>query len=243
MNSKRALVTGGSRGIGRVIVKQLIEEGYFVNFTFLNSEKEAKSLETEHPNRCQGDKVNGCSPYEVNEYLKTICDENNPITVLINNAGITRDSLVKDSDWVDFKETLDTNLGGCFNFCRSILPYMIKARKGDIINISSLASDNVRIGNAFYGTSKIAINRFSENLALEMARFNIAVNVIAPGFVETDLIKDHLDLKTRKELLKQIPIRRFTKSEEIAEAVILLLSRKPLLIGATLPVGGGGHLS
>jgi 3-oxoacyl-[acyl-carrier protein] reductase len=123
-----------------------------------------------------------------------------------------------------------------------VLPGMRRARFGDIVTISSLASRNVRVGNSLYGAAKVAVERFSETLAVECARSNIAVNVIAPGFVETEMTAEHLDDRTRRDLLSRIPLRRFTASREIAEAVLMLVARKPLLIGAVVPVGGGGHL-
>lgn len=238
---KKALVTGGSRGIGKVLVKQLIDEGYFVHFTFLNSLDE-KVFNDEYSKYCEGRRVDGRNPLEVQDYINEISTDDSPITVLINNAGITRDNLIKDSCYEDLKETLDTNLGGCYNYSHAVLPYMIREKQGDIINISSLATQNIRNGNAFYGASKSAINRFSETLALEVARFNIAVNVVSPGFIETDLIKSQLDPKKRRELLKQIPLKKFTKAEEVAQIVAFLLKRQPTLIGTIIPVGGGGHL-
>lgn len=239
----RAIVTGGTRGIGRTIVENLIKEGYYVDFTYLNSKNDSESLEKEFKGYCRGTKVNGCNRIEVNKYIEEISKEDNPITVLINNAGITKNAFIKDGTWEDYKDTLDTNLGGTFNFCKELMPQMIKARKGDIVNISSLATGNIRMGNGFYGTSKSAIERFSKSLAIESARLNIAVNVVAPGFVETDIIKDIIqDQKARIELLKQIPLRRFTKPQEVAEAVLFLIRRTPLLIGAVIPVGGGGQL-
>jgi 3-oxoacyl-[acyl-carrier protein] reductase len=238
----RALVTGGTRGIGRVIVRRLIEDGYFVEFTYLHSESAAAELEAEFPGKCRGRRVDSRKADEVQAYLADITAEEMPLTVLVNNAGITRDALVKDGAWEEFKETLEVNLGGTFHFARGLAPHMIKARHGDMIMISSLAARNVRAGNAFYGSSKAAIDRLSETLAVELARFNIAVNVIAPGFVETELTEELLDDKARRELLREIPLRRFTQADEVADAVLFLLSRKPLLVGATLPLGGGGHL-
>jgi len=239
----RAIVTGGTRGIGRIIVENLIKEGYFVDFTYLNSKDDSDALEEEFKGYCRGTKVNGSNRDEVKKYIEEISEDDNHIKVLVNNAGITKNALIKDGTWEEYKDTIDTNLGGTFNFCKEIMPQMIKARGGDVINISSLATGNIRMGNGFYGASKCAIERFSKSLALESARLNIAVNVVAPGFVETDIIKDIIqDQKARVELLKQIPLRRFTKPQEVAEAVLFLIRRTPLLIGAVIPVGGGGQL-
>lgn len=215
-----------------------------MEFTYLNSAEGALELEGQYPGKCRGSQVDGGNENEVKEYVKRISD--NPgsrIVLLVNNAGITQDVLIKDSKWSDYERTMNSNLGAAVNFCREVLPVMIKNRYGDIVNISSLASQNIRNGNAFYGTSKIAVERFSKSLALESVRFNVAVNVVAPGFVETDLIKGMIKDNTKKrELLKQIPRKKFTQPEEVADAVNFLISRKPLLIGAVLPLGGGGHL-
>lgn len=239
----RAIVTGGTRGIGRVIVENLIKEEYFVDFTFLNSRNDSDTLEEEFKGYCRGTRVNGGNRDEVRRYIEEISEDGNPITVLVNNAGITKNALIKDGTWEEYKDTMDTNVGGTFNFCKEVIPQMIKAHRGDIINISSLATGNIRVGNGFYGTSKSAIERFSKSLALESARLNIAVNVVAPGFVETDIIKDIIqDPKARIELLKQIPLRKFTKPQEVAEVILFLIRRTPLLIGAVIPVGGGGQL-
>jgi 3-oxoacyl-[acyl-carrier protein] reductase len=242
MLKQRAIVTGATRGIGRVIAVRLMELGYFVEFTFIRSFEDAMRLEQEYEGRCRGMQVDSRSKEAIDEYVSRIAAFGDPIGVLVNNAGITYDSLVKDGNWDEFQETIETNLGGPFHFSRALIPHMVRARKGDIIMISSLASDNVRIGNAFYGTTKAALNRLSETLAAELARFNIAVNIISPGFVETELIGEKLTDEKRRELLREIPIKRFTAAEEVADAVEFLLQRKPLLVGANLPLGGGGQL-
>lgn len=242
---KIAIVTGGTRGIGCTLVRKLIEVGFYVEFTYLNSAEGALELEGQYPGKCRGIQVDGGNENEVREYVKRITDDpGSRIVLLVNNAGITQDVLIKDSKWSDYERTMNSNLGATVNFCREVLPVMIRNRYGDIVNISSLASQNIRNGNAFYGTSKIAVERFSKSLALESVRFNVAVNVVAPGFVETDLIKGMIKDNTKKrELLKQIPRKKFTQPEEVADAVNFLISRKPLLIGAVLPLGGGGHLT
>ncbi|WP_338553880.1 SDR family oxidoreductase [Paenibacillus sp. KS-LC4] len=238
---KRAVVTGGTRGIGKVITERLIAAGYFVDFTFVQSYEHAEELERRYAGKCRGAKVDSRHPEEVRKYIENISSAE-PITVLVNNAGITFNALAKEGTWEDFQDTLNINLGGSFHFCKELIPQMNRARNGDIIMISSLASDNVRVGNAYYGTSKAAVNRFTETLAIELARMNIACNIISPGFVETDLVKELLTDEKRRELLKEIPLRRFTLPEEVADAVMFLLGRKPLLIGANIPLGGGGHL-
>ncbi|SFR57288.1 SDR family NAD(P)-dependent oxidoreductase [Anaeromicropila populeti] len=242
--NKLAIVTGGSRGIGKAIVEKLIAEQYFVEFTYVSSKDEAANLEMTYPGKCKAALVDGKDSDQVDLFVKSVVEKHNGrIDLLVNNSGITQDVLIKDSTYNDYRNTFDNNVGATFNFSKTVLPVMMKNRYGNIINISSLATNNIRYGNAFYGTSKAAIERFSKSLALEAIRFNVAVNVIAPGFVETDLIKRMTeDMKTRKELISQIPRRKFTQPEEVADLVKFLADRKPLLIGAIIPLGGGGQL-
>lgn len=242
-NIKHAVVTGGTRGIGKKIVETLIQNNYFVDFTYINSQSAANELTQKYEGKCRATKVDGSNPQEVKEYMELVKDKGNT-TVLINNAGITINSLLKDSSVEDIEKIMKTNLGGVIHFCTEAIPQMLKEKKGDIINISSLASQNIRAGNGLYGMSKSAIERYSEGLALEMARFNIATNIISPGYVETDIIKNLIcNPEEKKKILKSIPLRKFTQEQDIADAIVFLLSRKPMLIGANLPIGGGGQLA
>ncbi|EWY36596.1 hypothetical protein N825_09755 [Skermanella stibiiresistens SB22] len=238
---KLAIVTGGSRGIGRVITAVLVEAGYDVRFTYRTSGEEARSLEAELPGRVRGSSVDGTDAGAVSTFVGMVQDEGD-IALLVNNAGVTKDNLVDRIGADEVRSVIDNNLCATVHFCRSVLPRMRRARFGDIVNISSLASGNVRPGNALYGASKAAVERFTQSLAIECARSNIAVNTVAPGFVETELTASFLDGQARRDLLARIPLRHLTTAREVAEAVLLLAARRPLLIGVTLPVGGGGHI-
>ena len=150
MNSDRiAIVTGGTRGIGRDIVRHLIEEGFFVHFTYLSSGENSKLLEDQFRGQCKGTSVDGCVEQNVRGYIAEIANDNQKIAVMVNNAGITVDYLIKDAEWVKYQKIFEVNVGGVFNFSRAVLPIMMKQRYGDIINISSLATHNIRMGNSF----------------------------------------------------------------------------------------------
>ena len=241
MPARLAIVTGGSRGIGRVLVKSLVEAGYDVRFTFRTSEAEARSLEEELPGRCRGSGVDGTDASAVSAFVGSVQAEG-PVSLLVNNAGITRDNLVDRVGADEVSSVIDNDLCATVHFCRAVLPQMRRVRYGDIVSISSLASGNVRPGNAMYGASKAALERFGQSLAVECARSNIAVNTVAPGFVETELTAGFLDGPARRDLLSRIPLRRLTTAAEVADAVLMLAARRPLLIGVTLPVGGGAHI-
>ena len=237
-----AVVTGGTRGIGRAIVERLIALGYFVEFTYINSSGLSEELEARFEGCCRGTRVDGSDSGAVYSFVADLL-ERSDVAALVNNAGITRDALIKDASWTTVNETFEVNFGSAFSFSTSLLKHMMQRRCGDIVMISSLAAVNVRQGNAFYGASKAALDRLTASLSFEAARFGVAVNTIAPGYVDTELIRDHLDAAARRELLREIPLRRFTRPEEVADAVAFLLSRRPMLIGATLPIGGGGHIA
>jgi 3-oxoacyl-[acyl-carrier protein] reductase len=236
-----AIVTGGSRGIGRAIVKRLANENFYVHFTYRTSQSYGLDLEQEFYGQCKGYCVDSSNSTAVIELVHQI-ERISPISLLVNNAAITTKNVAIDQfDWHDYKTVMDVNVGGIFNLCKAVIPGMRKVGKGDIINISSLSSFNIRKGNILSGASKAAVNRFSLGLAYECAPFNIAVNVVAPGYVETEN-KPFLE-KNRRVTLENIPIHRITAKEEIADAIMMLVSRQPLLIGTIIPVGGGVHLN
>jgi 3-oxoacyl-[acyl-carrier protein] reductase len=238
---KVAIVTGGSRGIGAGIVRALVRTDYDVRFTFRTSDEQARQLEGELGGRCRGRAVDGADPAAVAGYVAEI-EAEGPVALLVNNAGVSHDSLVDRIEDDHVREVFGSSLYSAINFSRAVIPLMRRARHGDVVNISSLASANVRPGNAVYGAAKAALERFSLSLALECARSNVAVNVVAPGFVETEMTKAVLTDEARRELLQRIPLRRLTTVEDVADAVLMLTSRRPLFIGAILPVGGGGQL-
>jgi 3-oxoacyl-[acyl-carrier protein] reductase len=236
-----ALVTGGTRGIGRAIAERLLRDGWRVHVTYRGDVAAARAAMEANGPGLTASQVNGTDAAAVAAFVAAL-EAEGPVSLLVNNAGQSVDRLVHQATPHDAAAVFDANVMAAMAFCRAVLPCMQRRRCGDIVNISSLAAGNVRAGNAFYGASKAALDRFSATLALEAIRFNIAVNTVAPGFVQTDLTSHMLTPEKKRALLLTIPSRRLTTVDEIADAVTFLVSRRPLLVGVVLPLGGGGHL-
>jgi len=228
---KHALVTGGSRGIGREIVKVLLSEGYAVW-----SLSRSKSEEHENLHYVGCDMADRSS---VEAALETVIKEAGTLDVLVNNAGITRDGLImrmKDEAW---DEVLAVNLTSVFLTCRRISRLMANQRKGSIINISSVVGIMGNGGQTNYAASKAGIIGFSKSLARELSARNVRVNVIAPGFIDTAMT-EVLSETLRLQIATQIPLGRIGKAEEVANAVAFLASEKASYItGQVLAVDGG----
>lgn len=240
--SKVALVTGGTRGIGKQIAIKLAKSGYNIA---LNYRKENENLaktknEIEALNvQClcvQGD----VSSFEDCENLaKKIIEKMGSIDVLVNNAGITKDMLLMRMKEEDFRQVIDVNLVGTFNVTKNVIPYMMKVRTGRIINISSVVGVSGNAGQTNYAASKAGIIGFTKSLAKEVASRNILVNAVAPGFIETnmtDVLKDEI----KEEISKSIPLKRIGTAEEVANVVEFLASEESAYItGQVIQVDGG----
>jgi NAD(P)-dependent dehydrogenase (short-subunit alcohol dehydrogenase family) len=238
---KIAIVTGGTRGLGRKITERLIESDYFVHFTYINSTELAEELYNKYPQSCKGTKVNGAQPEEVDKYIDDILSSGT-VDTLINNAGVSSEGLITNLSWNDIQYDLNVNFGGVFNFSHAIMKSMIKNKYGNIINISSLAATNIRAGNSTYGISKSAIDRFSLALAQELARFNVAVNIISPSFFESDMTRSYLTEDMLSEIKKNIPTKKLVRIEDVVDAVMCLCERKIRLYGVVLPISNGAHI-
>lgn len=240
--SKVALITGATRGIGKQIALTLAKEGYDI---VINYRKENEDLENTQKELAeigvevlavQGDVSN----YEDCErFVKQVIEKFGHIDVLVNNAGITRDSLLIRMKEEDFKQVVDTNLGGTFNVTKNVISYMMKAHSGRIINISSVVGVAGNAGQTNYSASKAGIIGFTKSLAKEVASRNILVNAIAPGFIETDMT-GVLKEEIRNEIAKNIPIKRMGSAEEVAKVVKFLASEDSSYItGQVINVDGG----
>ncbi|HEX7982313.1 MAG TPA: SDR family oxidoreductase [Duganella sp.] len=238
---RTALVTGGTRGIGRAIVERLLAAGWRVHATYRHDAAAARALLAGAGPGLSVHQIDGADAEAVAGFVQGL-DADDPIGLLVNNAGQSLDQFAHQAAPAAVAALFDANVLAAMHYCRALLPAMQRRRGGDIVNISSLASVNVRHGNAFYGASKAALERFGAGLALEAIRFGIAVNTVAPGYVETELIANMLTPEKKRALLASIPARRLTAAGEIADAVEFLASRRPLLVGVVLPLGGGGHL-
>lgn len=237
-----ALITGGSRGIGRAIVKAFAAEGAKVAFVYKGSQTAADSLVKEVQEAggtvlaLQADVTEAGSGQTCFERLEK---EWGGVDILVNNAGVIRDDLFVRMEPEAWNTVLATNLGGVYNFCRAVAYPMMKKRKGRIINVSSVAADYVNPGQTNYAASKGAINAFTRALAVELASRGVTVNAIAPGFIETDM-SEAVRNKAGDLIKKFIPMKRIGQPEDIARVAVFLASADSgYLTGQVLTVDGG----
>jgi len=242
LKGKRVLVTGGSRGIGASICKAFAAMGadVIVNFA-ANHEAAEKVVQAITREGVKAMKIQAdVSDYkQVRKMFKKIISEFGGLDVLVNNAGITRDKLLLKMNSEDWEKVIATNLTSVYNCCREAAKIFVKQRSGKIINISSVVGLHGNTGQANYSASKAGIIGFSKSLAKELASRNVAVNVIAPGFIETDMTDD-LPEKAKATLFKQIPLGRPGKPEEVAHlAVFLASNRADYITGQVISIDGG----
>ena len=234
---KVAIVTGGSRGIGRAMVQRLAAEGARVAFTFIQN----KTLADEVAN---GETIVGYQADVTNfeqakDLVKQVKEKFGRIDILVNNAGITRDKLLAMMSEKDWDDVIDTNLKGAFNLSKPVVGVMIRQRSGTILNVTSISGIVGMPGQVNYSSSKAGMIGFTKALAKEMAKANITVNALALGFVETDMTAV-LNEDYRAKALAQIPLNRFGKAENMADVALFLLSDKANYItGQVIQVDGG----
>jgi 3-oxoacyl-[acyl-carrier protein] reductase len=237
-----ALVTGASRGIGKAIAEELGARGATVVGT-ATSEKGAAAISEYLGSRGTGMVLNVTDLDSISGVMDAITDQYGAITILVNNAGITRDNLMmrlKDEDW---DTIIDTNLSSVFRLSKAVLRGMMKARKGRIINIGSVVGSTGNPGQANYAAAKAGVLGFSKAMAREVGSRGITVNVVAPGFIDTDMTRELSD-DQRDALKASIPLNRLGEPQEIAKAVAFLSSPDAAYItGETLHVNGGMFMS
>jgi len=245
LTGKVALVTGASRGIGRAIALRLAEAGADVIVNYAGNEALAQAVVEQIASMGRSAckvRANVANPQEVQEMFQTILDQYGRLDVLVNNAGITRDNLLirlKEEEW---DEVIATNLKGVFNCIKAAARPMMKQRWGRIINISSVVGVLGNPGQANYAAAKAGVIGLTKTSARELASRNITVNVVAPGFIETDMT-DKLPEEVKTAMLNQIPLGRFGQVDDVAQLVCFLASDAAgYITGQTLHVDGGMYM-
>ena len=238
MTKQIALVTGASRGIGKAIAEKLTQDGFFVIGT-ATSDTGAELISAYLGGNGKGIKLDVANSDSIAEVIKKITDDFGTPTVLVNNAGITKDNLLmrmKDEEWDDI---INTNLTSIFRMSKAVLRGMMKVKTGRIINISSVVGFTGNAGQANYAAAKAGMIGFAKSMAKEVGSRNITINTVAPGFIDTDMTRE-LNDDIKNTLLGAIPLNRLGEAEEVAHAVAFLASAGAgYITGETLHVNGG----
>jgi 3-oxoacyl-[acyl-carrier protein] reductase len=239
---KVALVSGGSRGIGRAVVELFALDGMDVIFFYRDNEQAAQEVVAAVQSaggKCEAMRVDVTDAEGVAVAVERIVDSRGRIDVLVNNAGIVRDNILGLLEDEDIRAVLDTNVGGVFNVTRAVVRHMISKRSGRIVNLSSVAGEKGGRGQSNYAASKGAINAFTRAMAVELASRKITVNCVAPGVIETEMSQPVRDLAD-EQIKARILLRRYGQAQDVAHAVWFLASRfADYITGEVLHVDGG----
>ena len=241
---KVALVTGASRGIGRAIALALGARGATVIVTARSAEAAGRTADeiVTGGGNARPLVLDIADDRSVDAAMADLLREHATIPLLVNNAGITRDNLLMRMKKEDWNEVIDTNLSGIYRICRSLVPSMVKARYGRIVNITSVVARSGNPGQANYAAAKAGTEGFTRSLARELASRNITVNCVAPGFIDTDMTRTLTDAQ-RESLLTQVPMKRLGRPEDVAAGVTYLLSDQASYVtGITLDINGGMYM-
>ena len=242
LKDKVALITGGSRGIGRSICKSFAENGCSIAFTYNSSKESAETLIDElkeYNVKVKLYKSDASNYKDSIALLETVVTDFEKIDILVNNAGITKDNLLIRMDDSEFKDVIDINLGSVFNLTKASIKFFLKQREGSIINISSVVGIRGNAGQSNYAASKAGIIGFSKSIALELGSRNIRCNVIAPGFIETEMTGS-LPVEVVEKWKEIIPLKRSGKPNDVGNACVFLASDlSSYITGQVLQVDGG----
>ena len=242
LENKGAVVTGGSRGIGRAVAEALAAEGATVAVIYAGNTKAAedtvRAIE-EAGGKAFAVQCDVADEAAVTDMVKMVHEKLGTIDVFVNNAGITRDGLLMRMKREDWDAVLSTNLTGVYNCTKAVTKIMMKQRSGSIINMTSVVGETGNAGQAKYAAAKAGVIGFTKSVAKELASRNIRVNAVAPGCIDTDMTAVLSDA-VKEEMIKSIPLGRTAAPEEVAQAVVFLASQKAgYITGQTLNVDGG----
>jgi 3-oxoacyl-[acyl-carrier protein] reductase len=242
LEGKVAIITGASRGIGKAIAQEFVSQGATVAFTYRSSEEKARALEAElaaNGGQVQGFKSDASKMDEAENLVATVVDAFGTVDIVINNAGITDDTLLMRMSEEQWDRVIDVNLKSCFALTKAVMRTMLKARSGSIINVSSVVGVQGNAGQANYAASKAGILGYTKSVALELGSRNIRCNAIAPGFIETEMTAS-LDADTVQGWRDAIPLKRGGQPEDVAQLCTFLASDMSAYItGQTICVDGG----
>ncbi len=240
--NKIVLITGASRGIGKAIAEECVRQGATVAFTYLSSEEKARALEAEltaNGGKAKGFRSDASNFDQAQQLVDDVVAEFGTVDVLVNNAGITRDTLLMRMTEEQWDEVINTNLKSAFNLTKAVQKPMLKARSGSIINMSSVVGVKGNAGQANYAASKAGLIGFTKSIAAELGSRNIRCNAIAPGFIETEMT-DALNPEVVQGWRNGIPLKRGGQPIDVANATVFLASDMSAYItGQTLHVCGG----
>ena len=235
-----AIVTGGTRGIGRAISIMLKDAGYKVAATYHGNEEAAKAFTAEtgiHTYKWDVANFDACQ-----KGVAQVAADLGPVDIVVNNAGITRDNTLSRMSHEDWKTVIDTNLGSCFNMCKAAFDGMKERKFGRIVNIGSINGQAGQYGQVNYAAAKSGIHGFTKALAQEGARFNITVNAIAPGYTSTDMVAA-VPQPVLDKIIAKIPVGRLGHADEIARGVLFLVADDAgFCTGSTMSINGGQHM-
>ncbi|MBM3917555.1 MAG: 3-oxoacyl-[acyl-carrier-protein] reductase [Sphingomonadales bacterium] len=242
LDNKVVLITGASRGIGKAIAETCVKQGAIVAFTYLSSEEKARALEAEltaNGGTAKGFRSDASKLDDAQQLVDDVIAEFGTVDVLVNNAGITRDTLLMRMTEEQWDEVINTNLKSAFNLTKAVQKPMLKARSGSIINMSSVVGVKGNAGQSNYAASKAGLIGFTKSIAAELGSRNIRCNAIAPGFIETEMT-EVLDQDVVASWRNSIPLKRGGQPEDVANATVFLASDLSAYItGQTLHVCGG----
>ncbi len=244
LDEQVAIVTGASRGIGRAVAKELAEHGAAVVVNYFQSQEPAQALVSELTSSgCKAIAVgaNVGEPEDAQALVQRALDEFGRIDILVNNAGVNRDRSLRRMSTEEWQEVINTDLNSAFYCTSAVLPHMVERKYGRIINMSSIIGQMGNVGQANYAAAKAGLIAFSKSAAQELARYNITVNAMCPGFIETDMVIALSD-EVKEALISRIPLGRFGRPDEVAAFIRFLVTEGDWITGQQFNPNGGMYM-